>query len=405
MASSNTPNNYNLLSSELTGEFQFSDLLCNPQPKKIPVKKLTGEAPVRIFESNFELKTEIGISYPVKLAIISEYEFNYERPLDGLQFIDLKIAIINREYGKIFRSIKHCRWDLEITFMDKDKTLFEKLTYHQQRECFPIELREKNSKQKKFKGRAQLELTDKVKFVSGRFSFKFIPDFQYLIGPLKNDALKPPTQPPDFRVYCYEKIKPDTHRRKMYHFHRKYLAKISAPLEAMLINSSFKESEEGEMELNKKDESINAKTIEAFHKILYSSDADFIRCYIIDEWDISLVDLMVLADKYDIKILFTVCSSALQHKFSKISQIIPKNNWKISYKDGVIDVLKAADMFNDDILFAVLIRFVHKNFENFKTTQEWQEFMNDNSDCYKKFVTKLLQNSDIIENFGNQCSL
>ena len=105
MASANTPKNCNLLTSEVRGEFQFSDLLCYPQPKKLPVKKQTGEAPVRIFESNFELKTEIGISYPVKLAIISEYEFNYNRPQDGLQFIDLKIAIINLEYGKIFRSI------------------------------------------------------------------------------------------------------------------------------------------------------------------------------------------------------------------------------------------------------------------------------------------------------------
>ena len=67
----------------------------------------------------------------------------------------------------------------------------------------------------------------------------------------------------------------------------------------------------------------------------------------------------------------------------------------INSEDHIIEVLKVAHLLNNQLLFGNAANFVHENFENLEKTEEWKNFVNENSDSYKEFVRYILYNRPV----------
>ena len=58
--------------------------------------------------------------------------------------------------------------------------------------------------------------------------------------------------------------------------------------------------------------------------------------------------------------------------------------------DNVMDIIRVADMINDEKMFRAGINFIVKNLQQFTETDKWKNFMDENSDCIKKVLKALL---------------
>ena len=137
----------------------------------------------------------------------------------------------------------------------------------------------------------------------------------------------------------------------------------------MLENPSTLESKSGQIVL------IDSKvsTIKTVHDLLYSKTG---IQNISQEFD---VELLKFAHKYDIQPLYRACSKVIKNSFNQ---------------DNVMDILKAADLFNDNKLFKAAVEFVNENIKKnkmsmspvFTKTQKWKDFMDENKECALKVM-------------------
>ena len=234
-----------------------------------------------------------------------------------------------------------------------------------------------------FNGQDCTRVSERLKFASGRLVITFCPKFDYLLEQMKMEKWKPSSGDTDFKISCAESEADDNVK---YEFHKEYLSKISDPFQAMLSsNSSFKEFKNGEMFI-KATEFINGTTIKKFHKVLYEKDTgkkDF------------TIGLLLLAERYQIESIYIICCIAIEELIldEKNRENISRSGFMINGEDHIIEVLKAANMLNDKSLFKTGIHFVHRNFKLFEKTKEFEDFMNENSNCYKEFVRYIMHNT------------
>ena len=58
--------------------------------------------------------------------------------------------------------------------------------------------------------------------------------------------------------------------------------------------------------------------------------------------------------------------------------------------DNVMDIIRVADMINDEKMFRAGINFIVKNLQQFTETDRWKNFLDENGDCIKKVLKALL---------------
>ena len=192
----------------------------------------------------------------------------------------------------------------------------------------------------------------------------------------------------NIKMYCYNEELDS--KIKKYDFHKEYLSKISEILQNIVNNKSFKEFKEGEMGI--KSDFINASTIKAFHDVLYDTNFFF------DKYQSVTIGLLMLAHKYCIEPLYIICQTGIEEFILNKNnhEIIRRKGFMINSDDHIIEVLKVAHLLNDNRLFECGAIFVHGNFEKLDKTQEWKNFMDENSDdgsFMRKFMTFIMHNS------------
>lgn len=135
----------------------------------------------------------------------------------------------------------------------------------------------------------------------------------------------------------------NSQRRECFGLNKNILMKISPVFKAMLENPENKEARENHLDFEEKD----ANSIRNLCKLLLL-DGSFPDIKPSPTNPSPLLDLLILADKYDIKLLYKICSEHISKNFAN---------------ENVLKVLKVSDMVNDEKLFA-------KAMKHFLTTKE-----------------------------------
>ena len=143
--------------------------------------------------------------------------------------------------------------------------------------------------------------------------------------------------------------------------------KFSDVFENMLTNPNFKESQNGIIVIeNDEISSTSPETIETFKNILYQKIVNY------DDLD---VDLMLFADRYNIKPLVKICSEEL-------GQSLRKKN--------LLKVVDAAFKLNDDELLKKAMTFVKWNMKRFENDADWKEFVQSNPERNSKMFQLMM---------------
>ena len=152
--------------------------------------------------------------------------------------------------------------------------------------------------------------------------------------------------PEDAEIHCKNEIIP---------FHKTMLMKVSDVFENMLTNPNFKESQNGIIVIeNDEISATSPKTIRTFKDILYQEIVN------IDDLD---VDLMLFADRYNIKPIVKICSEEL---------------CKSIKEENLLKIVDAAYKINDDELLKKAMAFVKSNMKKFENDVEWKKFTESN---------------------------
>ena len=146
------------------------------------------------------------------------------------------------------------------------------------------------------------------------------------------------------------------------------LMKVSDVFENMLTNPNFKESQNGIILIeNDEISSTSPKTIKTFKDILYQK--------IVDNDDLD-VDLMLFADRYNIKPIIKICSEEL-------------GEIKLE-KENLLKIVDAAYKINDDELLKKAMAFVKLNMKKFENDAEWKEFTETNPERNSKMFRLMM---------------
>ena len=144
--------------------------------------------------------------------------------------------------------------------------------------------------------------------------------------------------------------------------------KFSDVFENMLTNPNFKESQNGIIVIeNDEISSTSPETIETFKNILYQKIVNY------DDLD---VDLMLFADRYNIKSLVKICSEEL-------------GEIKLE-KENLLKIVDAAYKINDDELLKKAMTFVKSNMKKFENDAEWKEFTESNPERNSKMFQLMM---------------
>ena len=164
--------------------------------------------------------------------------------------------------------------------------------------------------------------------------------------------------PEDAEIHC---------KNEVIKFHKTMLMKISDVFENMLTNPNFKESHNGIVVIeNDEISSTSPETIKTFKDILYHK--------IVDDDDLN-VDLILFADRYNIKPIVKICSEVL-------SQSLEKEN--------VLKIVDAAYKINDDELLKKAMKYVKQNMKKFEKDSDWKEFAQSNPECNSKMFQLMM---------------
>ena len=95
----------------------------------------------------------------------------------------------------------------------------------------------------------------------------------------------------------------------------------------------------------------------------------------------------MLTEQYQIESLYVLCITAIEEtlKNTENHQKILDANFMINDEDHIIDVLKAGFMLNDIPFFKRAVKFAYENLGKLKKSQEWKDFVNENSNIYHAF--------------------
>ena len=152
---------------------------------------------------------------------------------------------------------------------------------------------------------------------------------------------------------------------KEFGFNKGYLANISPVFKEMFENCSENNEIDGKLTLP---DETTIKTMTTFTSLLKN---DRIK---IEE---ITTDLYIFAEKYDIPCLLKFCSQILGNNLN--------NN-------NVIDIVKTAYLAEDDELLKKATKHLDKDRSIFETNQEFQTFLNLNSEfCSKLFRFMVLK--------------
>ena len=166
---------------------------------------------------------------------------------------------------------------------------------------------------------------------------------------------KPDGKGEDFQIVC---------KGEAYGFNRSILCNISPVFERMLTNPGFKEYKDGLTEIK----DTNPETIKALQNIL---SLDYI-----EKEELS-VELLILADKYEIHPLYKLCQ---EHLCTAIS------------KDNLFDIIKAANLTKDEEMLAKCAEFIGINHGTFNMEEnpEWEDFCKENPECGFKILKLMM---------------
>ena len=164
--------------------------------------------------------------------------------------------------------------------------------------------------------------------------------------------------PEDAEIHC---------KNEVIKFHKTILMKISDVFENMLTNPNFKESHNGIVVIeNDEISSTSPETIKTFKDILYHK--------IVDDDDLN-VDLILFADRYNIKPIVKICSEVL-------SQSLEKEN--------VLKIVDAAYKINDDELLKKAMKYVKQNMKKFEKDSDWKKFAQSNPERNSKMFQLMM---------------
>ena len=192
-----------------------------------------------------------------------------------------------------------------------------------------------------------------IKAINGIIAIEFEPKFLHTLRhkiTYKFSALleiqNEQDGPEDAEIHCKNEIIP---------FHKAMLMKVSDVFENMLSNPNFKESQNGIIVIeNDEISATSPKTIRTFKEILYQE--------IVNNDDLD-VDLMLFADRYNIKPIVKICSEEL---------------YKSIKGENLLKIVDAAYKINDDELLKKAMAFVKSNMKKFENDVEWKKFTESN---------------------------
>ena len=168
-------------------------------------------------------------------------------------------------------------------------------------------------------------------------------------------VFKPDGKGEDFQIVC---------KGEVFGFNKSILCNISPVFERMLTNPNFKEYKEGYTEVK----DTSPKTIKALKNIL---SLDYI-----EKEDLS-VELLILADKYQINPLYKLCQ---EHLCTAIS------------KENLFDVIKAATLTKDQEMMDKCAEFIRINLGTFDMEEnpDWEDFCKENPECGFKILKLMM---------------
>ena len=182
----------------------------------------------------------------------------------------------------------------------------------------------------------------------------------------REGLIQPPTDPYDFTIHTIRGSDAET---VSIQFHKSYLSMMSSVFKAM-FESDMEESKKNEMTVV----DFTHNTIQVFHDILY-------KPYVGE--DKINASLMRFADKYDIGTLYRYCRKNILENV---------RNCTICFTDGVvIDLLKFADLKDDEELFVHIGKYLYDNCGD--KTEEWKEFIQENPVCMAKLASAFMFNT------------
>ena len=196
----------------------------------------------------------------------------------------------------------------------------------------------------------------KIRAVIGVITIKFEPDdHQVFLQTFHKEfsVLKIPIGEEDFTIVCEdEKVK----------FNRRFLANVSDVFATMLENSNMIESEKGIMKM----ENVSVDVLKTMKKMLCNGEIKAEYCNI---------DMLMFADRYNIRPLMTFCKDRIRCTINK---------------ENIIDIIRASDGLSDDSLLKYAADFMMENKGRFENDPEWNEYSNQFPEVFAKLLKMMM---------------
>ena len=160
----------------------------------------------------------------------------------------------------------------------------------------------------------------------------------------------------DFTIICKDqKIK----------FEKQLLVNVSAAFRGMLESPWSEESKNGYVEIKE----VKPETILAFKNLLINDNG-------FKKKDLN-VEIMIFADRYDIKALFNLCVKHLDS--------FDVNN------ENIFDTIQALCLIKHETFFKKGILLLKKHYGALKQDPRWKEFAKNHWDCVLEMLELLVQ--------------
>ena len=125
--------------------------------------------------------------------------------------------------------------------------------------------------------------------------------------------------------------------------------------------------------------------VEAFHNVLFGTSI---------EEEMFSVGLLRFAHKYEMDLLYEMTQDFLCKQLDKYDPDASIRSDKDSKQVDFLEVLKVANLFDDEKIWSKALECMKRNLGYFKFTMDWKEFLLNEAPEYIEKILKLLHTLD-----------
>ena len=229
----------------------------------------------------------------------------------------------------------------------------------------------------------------KIESVSGKLSITFEPSCGRLLRAKFNTShnfnpSKPIQNDKDFQIICQQPNvfgKGGIAPKKVFEFSKSVLIKASPVFQTMLERPEYIEAQKSHVKMI----DTTPEIVEAFHNVLFGTSI---------EEEMFSVGLLRFAHKYEMDLLYEMTQDFLCKQLDKYDPDASIRSDKDSKQIDFLEVLKVANLFDDEKIWSKALECMKRNLGYFKFTMEWKEFIFNEDPEYIEKVLKLLQTLD-----------